>query len=77
MCISNPFSAEQSGDVAVDSQRYKQNIHSGDGDTAACMGREGGGGGGRREGGREKKRGRKGAKEREGEREREGGRGEG
>ena len=37
-CVSNPFQADTSGDVAVNSTRYKQNIHSGEGNTTACIG---------------------------------------
>ena len=37
-CVSNPFSAERDSTTEVNSSRYKQNVHSGNGDTTECMG---------------------------------------
>ena len=37
-CVSNPFSVDGNGEVTVNSTRYKQNIHSGNGGTEECMG---------------------------------------
>ena len=38
MCIPNPFTTTQNEDT-IDSNRYKQNIHTGDGSNAECMGK--------------------------------------